>query len=63
MDSKLIKAVKALVGYILMGVAVTNCYIGWRPQSDQEWCMWAGNLLLGIVALVYIFKGPKLDKE
>ncbi len=39
-----------------MGIATANCYLGWKPEGDIDWLMWAGNLILGIVALVYIFK-------
>lgn len=56
MESKLKRAVRALIGYILMGIATANCYLGWRPEGEIGWLMWAGNLILGIVALVYIFK-------
>ena len=56
MDSKLKKGLRALVGYVLMGIATANCYLGWKPKGDIDWLMWAGNLILGIVALVYIFK-------
>jgi hypothetical protein len=63
MDGKLKKGARALIGYILMGIATTNCYLGWKPQDDLDWLMWTGNFILGIVALVYIFKGPKLNKE
>ena len=56
MDSKLKKGLRALIGYILMGIATANCYLGWKPEGDIDWLMWAGNLIRGLVALVYIFK-------
>ena len=56
MESKLKRAVRALIGYDLMGIATANCYLGWKPEGDIDWLMWTGNLILGIVALVYIFK-------
>ena len=63
MESKLKRAVKALIGYILMGIATANFYLGWKPEGDIDWLMWAGNLILGIVAFVYIFKRTENDKE
>lgn len=63
MDSKLKKGLRALVGYVLMGIATANCYLGWKPEGDIDWLMWTGNLILGIVAFVYIFKRTENDKE
>ena len=56
MESKLKRAIRVLIGYILMGIATANCYLGWKPEGEIGWLMWAGNLILGIVSLVYIFK-------
>ena len=63
MESKLKKGLRALIGYVLMGIATANCYLGWKPESDIDWLMWTGNLILGIVAFVYIFKRTENDKE
>lgn len=63
MDSMIKRGLRALIGYILMGIATANCYLGWKPEDDREWLMWVGNLILGIVALVYIFNSPKQSKE
>ena len=46
-----------------MGIATANCYLGWKPEGDIDWLMWAGNLILGIVAFVYIFKRTENNKE
>lgn len=62
MDSKLKKGLRALVGYVLMGIATANCYLGWKPEGEIGWLMWAGNLILGIVAFVYIFKRTENNK-
>ena len=47
---------RAVWPIILMGIATTNCYIGWMPETELGWSMWAGNLVLGIVALVLLFR-------
>ena len=62
MDNKLKKGLRALVGYVLMGIATANCYLGWKPECDTDWLMWTGNLILGIVAFVYIFKRTENNK-
>ena len=41
---------------VLLGIATVNCYHGWMPGSDLEWAMWAGNCILGVIALIYIFR-------
>ena len=47
---------RAVLPLVLMGVATTNCYNGWMPETEIGWSMWAGNLILGIVAFVLLFK-------
>ena len=47
---------RAMLPIVLMGVAITNCYNGWMPENELGWSMWAGNLILGIVAFVMLFK-------
>ena len=41
---------------VLMGIATTNCYCGWLPDTELGWSMWAGNLVLGVVAFVMLFR-------
>ena len=54
-DKSMTKAVVLeLMSYILLGVSITNCYNGWKPVDELGWAMWAGNLLLGLVAVAYI---------
>ena len=50
---------RSSIGYILMGIASVNCVYGWKPTTELEWSMWAGNLLLFIVSSVYAWKHSK----
>ncbi|MBO5894636.1 MAG: hypothetical protein J6Q33_02480 [Alistipes sp.] len=54
--SKLKRMIGIIVALVLLGIATVNCYHGWMPGSDLEWSMWAGNCILGIIALIYIFR-------
>ena len=49
-----------LISYILLGISATNCYNGWKPADELDWAMWAGNLLLGVVAVAYMVKHPSV---
>lgn len=54
--SKLKRIIGIIVALVLLGIATVNCYHGWMPVSDLEWSMWAGNCILGVIALIYIFR-------
>ena len=49
-----------IFAYLLLGLAVTNCYKGWMPADELGWAMWAGNLILGLVAIAYIATHPSV---
>ena len=49
-----------IIAYLLLGLAVTNCYKGWMPADELGWAMWAGNLMLGMVAIAYIATHPSV---
>ena len=49
-----------IIAYLLLGLAVTNCYKGWMPADEFGWAMWAGNLMLGLVTIAYIATHPSV---
>lgn len=55
-----------IIAYLLLGLAITNCYKGWMPADELGWAMWVGNLMLGLVAIAYIATHPSVfgrDKQ
>jgi predicted membrane channel-forming protein YqfA (hemolysin III family) len=48
--------VMIIIAATILGIAVSQCVMWWKPADTTEWIRWSIDVLCAVVAIVYISK-------
>ena len=54
--------VMIIIAATILGIAVSQCVMWWRPADTTEWIRWSIDVLCAVVAIVYISKYARVMK-
>ena len=48
--------VMIIIAATILGIAVSQCVMWWKPADTTEWIRWSIDVLCAVVAILYISK-------
>ena len=54
--------VMIIIAATILGIAVSQCVMWWKPADTTEWIRWSIDVLCAVVAIVYISKYARVLK-